>query len=75
MTCCKMACCRHIVNTEIKHEVRLWKKRKAAGTPFDNNVARMSMVSAVGTHIFIIIYISNAFSLSLIMSLVKMAPD
>ena len=57
MTCCKMARRRPVVSTEIKHEVQLWKSWKAAMNPFDNNVARTSMASAVGTYIFIIIYI------------------
>ena len=50
-----MARSRHVVSTEIKHEVRPWKSGKAARNHFDSSVARTPMASAVGTYIFIII--------------------
>ena len=34
IACCKMARCQHVVNTEIKHEVRLWKKRESRRESF-----------------------------------------
>ena len=34
MTCCEMARCRHVVSTEVKHEVRLWKKRESRPESF-----------------------------------------
>ena len=75
MTCCKMARSRHVVNTEIKHEVRLWKKRKSRRESFrqqrSNNVD-----GKCSRQLYIYYYLHiNVCSLSLIMNLVKMAPD